>query len=75
MSNKSVNEYYKNKKQKLEEEEDDYPPCMHVNSTTPGEGRFMVPVGQVGEYILYLAFRNQQECEASGLAKGLRIEE
>lgn len=51
--------------------------CMEVIEVTTEKGieHFMVPVGCVGKYTLYLRFRDQQEWEGSGLATDHLLEE
>jgi len=60
------------KKIKFEDEE-----CTpSVLSITDGKDeRFLVPVGTIGKYTLYLGFQSQQECQDSGLVPELHIEE
>lgn len=65
---------YPNKKREYpnQYEEEECPTVLDI--TNGKEQHFLVPVGTVGKYTLYLAFRNQQECQASGLVPELHID-
>jgi len=77
MSNKSVGDYYKNKRPAKEQiiEEEELPECIEIPAGATHRGHFLIPVGSIKGHTLWLGFESHSECVASGLAEGLRFEE
>lgn len=72
-NNKSVADYYKNKRPKTEEE--DLPECIDIPAGATHRGHFLIPVGSIKGHTLWLGFESHSECVGSGLAEGLHFVE